>query len=287
MVNVLRWILPPIIYVLGRKILPFFGRNPAGQQALKDEFDLMNRDVGHDTIVLRPGLSLLAHPDSLMSFRYFCYLNVRARLELDAFIRLSERKRSFLDIGALHGMFSLVFAKQGPGKKVIAVDPSPIAFSKLLYNITKNSFDNVCPLECAVSNRSGYLEMGYEWEHLVSGSSSDSLLRIPSRTGEAICKEYDFVPDIIKIDVEGHEVKVLQGLARVLKDHKPIVFMEFHPVRVKEGGDDLYLLTDLLTELRYRAWKVNGELFPLPAFTTASKDENLILVSIETEEKPF
>lgn len=277
----LHWVLPPILPALGSVISGSFKRRNIELGKLENEYKVLNSNSELDTIVLRPGLSLRAHPDSIKSFQYFCFNNLRAKQELDSFIELSKTKKCLLDIGALHGIFSLVFAGQDPANRAIALDPSPIAFSKLLYNINKNQFENIQPIECAVSDRPGHLSMSYEWEHLVA--SPQALLKIQAKTGDDICNAQNFNPDIIKIDVEGHEIKVLQGLSETLKNHKPTIFLEFHPSRIREGGDDPRFLAELCEELEYHVTKVDGQYFPLADFSSSLKDENLILASFTSQ----
>ncbi len=131
--------------------------------------------------------------------------------ELDFFIEKTAGKKALLDIGALHGIFALVFAVNNHSKKAIAVDASPLAFERLLYNIQNNNLENITPLECAVSDVAGTLSMHYEWEHAVAAGTAKSKnksFEVPKKTGDEICESLSFEPDVIKIDVEGHEIKV-------------------------------------------------------------------------------
>lgn len=69
----------------------------------------------------------------------------------------------------------------------------------------------------------------------------------------------DLEPDLIKVDVEGAEVKVLEGARETLARYRPIVFFEHG-----EGGADLYGTTsgqlwDLLHDCGLRVFNVHGE----------------------------
>jgi FkbM family methyltransferase len=81
--------------------------------------------------------------------------------ELDAFIANTSDRQRLLDVGALYGLFSLVFAAHDRTKAALAVDPSPLAFATLLYNIHKNGAKNIAASECALSNDSGRLQMHF------------------------------------------------------------------------------------------------------------------------------
>ena len=69
--------------------------------------------------------------------------------------------------------------------------------------------------------RSRHLRMHYEWEHAVAAGNDPgegNHLAVTKRTGDDLCAELALAPDVIKIDVEGHEVKVIKGLMETLRD---------------------------------------------------------------------
>src|SRR5215813_774195 len=91
------------------------------------------------------------------------------------------------------------------------IEPSPIAFAKLLYNVRKNRLDsNIVTHEVALSSTSGRLQMRYQWEHAVAAPLPEpgGRISVEKIAGDALCAKLAFKPDVIKIDVEGHELKV-------------------------------------------------------------------------------
>jgi FkbM family methyltransferase len=114
------------------------------------------------------------------------------------------------------------------GKKAVAVDASPIAYARLLYNVHANPDIQITPVERAVSDKTGgELPMNFEWEHAVA-TAGPGAITVPCETADDICARLGFVPDAIKIDVEGHEAQVLAGMRTVLAA-KPLIFLETHP----------------------------------------------------------
>ena len=250
---IVKQLLPPIILTLRRKLLQFAFtlRQKLSQHSphhvpsskMKDlYYDHIgrNKHCTFNEICLRNDLTLKIHPASRSGFEYFCYAPEMVE-ELDSFIHLSQGRLNFLDIGAYHGIFSLVFTKNVKDRRAVAIDSSPLAFSRLLYNMHKNAECNITALECAMSKEPGNLTMFYdEWEHTISAPtvrSSDRSILVETKTGDILCSELNFIPDIIKIDVEGHEVKVLKGLHGILGRYNPLVFLEVHPSGIAREGD--------------------------------------------------
>ena len=117
----LKQFTPPILVPMGRAILRAFSPKPAKdvreiRQVLKTQFEKRNANVGKDEIALRDGLRLKTHPESRIGFEYFCHWAPEMVKEMDVFIELTKNKRTLLDIGALHGIFSLVFAANARSK---------------------------------------------------------------------------------------------------------------------------------------------------------------------------
>ena len=260
----LKLLIPPLIIFLYRKIKVLTQLNEANSveiSPLQKEFRRLNKDLPTDEIMLRPGLMLKTHPSSRLAFEYFCYRSTEMAQELDAFIKCSRGKSRFMDIGALHGLFGLVFLSQDKKAEVLAFDPSPIAFQRLLYNRFKNEFDNLRAFEIALSDEEGELSMSYVWEHLVSNPDpDDAVVQVPKKKGDEICHDLGFVPDLVKIDVEGHEWKVIQGLDKTISEHKPTIFLEVHPNEILREGDSIAAITEYFAVRGYSFYDLNQNL---------------------------
>jgi FkbM family methyltransferase len=277
--------VPPILIALIKKFKPPVATKEKTDPLkikLEEEFRLKNQQLPADTMIFRDNLMIKLHPDSRLPFEYFCFRSTIMVEEMDAFLKYSENKynKRLLDIGALHGLFSLVFVSQGPEKSAIAIDASPLAFSRLLYNVYKNKHEQIDTIECAISDREGVLPMHYEWEHAVAAGTTDktdNIVFVPMVTGDIICQSRAFVPDIIKIDVEGHEVKVLKGLHKTISNARPTIFLEVHPNRIAQEGILISELEQMFSAWNYQAQTVSGEIFPLASFSTLRDDARLIM----------
>lgn len=236
-------------------------------------------NVLSESYEFRSDLKFKIHPESRWPFDHFSSICQPMIEEMDAFIRETVDKTTFLDIGALHGVFSLAFSAKDPNRKALAIDASPVAFAKLVYNISNNPSLNIEGMECAVTDTPGKLRMHYEWEHAVAaGTTGDAeVVEVDGRSGDNICEEKQFFPDVIKIDVEGHEVKVLKSLRNTIHKYRPIIFLEIHPSRIIEEGSSVLELEAIIHKSNYSAKATNGDPYPLVLIRDLIGDERIVL----------
>lgn len=279
----IRQIAPPFLVSLAHR---FFARRRILSAVdpeipkLYEAFQKRNIGAAENEIVLRDGLRLTIHPDSRYAFEYFCFHSPEMVRELDCFMEKTKDRMRLLDVGALHGIFSLVFARRDENRRAVAVDASPLAFGRLLYNIHRQPWENITPVECAFSDRSGVLKMHYEWEHAVSAQIDDpeqKALSVEMVTGDAWCQANQFSPDTIKIDVEGHELRVIRGLSETFARCRPLLFLELHPTRIVRDGDSLEAIAELLGGWGYTAAHVNGTPLQLADLVRLTEDTRLVL----------
>jgi FkbM family methyltransferase len=265
--------IPPIFLPVIKRSLNRFRKSKGSSQegtaeldALQKAFRSLNEGTQENELMFRERLNFFIHPDSREPFEMFCFRSPEMVEEMNAFIAETKGKRRLLDVGALHGIFSLVFAAMNRESKVVAIEPSPIAFAKLLYNVRKNGLEsNIVTHEVALSSTSGRLQMRYQWEHAVAAPLSEpggriSVEKIP---GDVLCAKLAFKPDVIKIDVEGHELKVINGLIRTIMAIKPLLFLELHPGLIARENDNISDLWTFFENAGYRGKKPNGQAIEL------------------------
>lgn len=126
----------------------------------------------------------------------------------------------FVDVGANIGAYSLFVAGlAGPNAVVLAIEPQPMIFERLIHNIRQNPIGTVKALQCAVADREGELTLFIDLRN--RGESSIKYLRpenqaggevvVPSRTLLGILREEGLERiDAMKLDVEGAEDLVLE-----------------------------------------------------------------------------
>ena len=154
------------------------------------------------------------------------------------FERLVKPGMVVIDIGAHVGYYTLISARQaGPDGRVYAFEPDPDNHATLLRNIELNGYDNVVAARKAVSDRVGdaqlYLSATVSGNHSIYHHSQSQRGSIPveTTTVDAMLEELDWPQvDLVKIDVEGGEVAVLDGMIQLLEKSNALnLIIEFMP----------------------------------------------------------
>jgi FkbM family methyltransferase len=147
-----------------------------------------------------------------------------------------------LDIGANVGIFSVQSASLGA--HVVAVEPNPTAFHRLVRTIKRNGLQSsIRPLACAIGSECGAANLVLDDGLSIHGridfeSHEEHTPSIPVLTlDELVCRQGITSVDLLKIDTEGAEADILKGGFGILPRVHRIV-LEYHsPVllsRVRE-----------------------------------------------------
>ena len=123
----------------------------------------------------------------------------------------------FIDVGANCGYWSLRIAERLAGKgSVIAIEPQPVMLERLQYNARVNALRLNHILGCIVSSQSGAAMLKTDERNLGRSRVSDTgSLRVEMKTLLEIVQWAALSHiDAIKVDVEGHEDRVLEPFLR-------------------------------------------------------------------------
>ena len=132
-----------------------------------------------------------------------------------------------LDIGANVGSHTVYWALERNAEKIYSFEPLADTFNILKRNIELNSLeDRVEIFDIGLSDESCYGEIKQYSEVNIGGTSFKK-----SETGDVIFKPLDSFNfnekiDLIKIDVEGMEVDVLNGGRNTIVENKPVIVLE-------------------------------------------------------------
>lgn len=162
-----------------------------------------------------------------LAFRYsLAKIRGEHDLEMEFIDALLKDRRCFLDVGANMGIYTYKFSKTFAS--IVSFEPI-IEVSRRISNL---SVDNVRVRNDAVSNEMGNLllhipiERGVLLHGLASLESRDTECekrKVPVTTIDH-CEFTDV--DFLKIDVEGHELNVVQGALKTIRQCLPVVLIE-------------------------------------------------------------
>ena len=143
-----------------------------------------------------------------------------------------------IDAGANLGEWAVPLARAvGVAGRVIAIEPAPRSASALEKTLAANALHQAEVLRCAVGDRDGSAELAVP---IVTSARTDTgtarigpaplgheALRVPLRSLDTLAAERSLDRlDLVKLDVEGHERRVLDGAATVLEQFRPVLVIE-------------------------------------------------------------
>jgi FkbM family methyltransferase len=162
---------------------------------------------------------------------------------LPTFMKLAARARVTLDIGSHVGLFSLVAALANPTGRVYAFEAMPPTWERLKQNIALNGLDNVECILGAIANTEGSADFYYNTGIGLAAESSlrrectEAFLRaaggeiatttVRVSTVDWFVREKELTcVDLVKIDTEGVEPEVLEGMRETIEAYKPHLVCE-------------------------------------------------------------
>jgi FkbM family methyltransferase len=141
------------------------------------------------------------------------------------------------DIGSWHGFFAGVMAAQGAGE-VHVFEPLPANAARIRKLIELNPDKQIVLHTCAIGDRDAPMDLMVMAESSMAKLkaspfqtevASGECLRVPMRSIDSMLAAGNIAPPaLMKIDVEGAELLVLQGACNTLRAHKPEIFAEVH-----------------------------------------------------------
>jgi len=163
-----------------------------------------------------------------------------------------------IDVGASVGNYALALMKKvGRGGRVIALEANPDVFAELRASTWPSS--HLTAINAAASDRSGTATFHVPRR---SGSVSHPLGSLEDRTGDSVSTVVPTLTldelsvqgrvSLIKVDVEGHEGKVLAGASNLLREHRPTLVVEIEE-RHLAGTTSVADVVNPVLELGYTA----------------------------------
>ena len=151
--------------------------------------------------------------------------------EVAALCRVAAPGSTAIDVGANVGVFTVPLAfAVGRDGRVFAFEPAPHTAARLRANVGRNGLANVEVFECALGRDAGpmTLRLGAdEAYNAIVGLEPDSGPTVQVERLDAVWSRSDGPPvSVLKIDVEGGELGVLEGARGLLEAMRPVVLLE-------------------------------------------------------------
>jgi FkbM family methyltransferase len=179
--------------------------------------------------------------------------------------------RVFIDVGANIGYFTLLASTRvGNSGSVVAIEASPTIFDQLKRHLALNAAANVRAVNVGVSDRDGRarLYLGPKDNRggttLFQRSTAGSELEVEVATaplGKILTTEEWSRARILKIDVEGAEALVAEGLRPLLAsapDDLEIV-MEVSPLRLAQQGRSVESVLEIFRDAGFCTYRLHND----------------------------
>jgi len=185
----------------------------------------------------------------------------------------------FIDIGANLGEYSLFAAKRLSGGKVFAFEPLPSIRSVLEQNINLNGFKNIEVFPFGLSSQEETMVI-HEFEDVheglatlfPGGRQSRAVIAVELKKLDDVISLYKTNRiDFIKVDIEGAELKALQGCRSLIKIYSPVFMVEINEETYKAAGYVVDDVLDFFIKVNYQPYQIKKRGFikkceVLPAF---------------------
>lgn len=145
--------------------------------------------------------------------------------------KVSKNFDIFVDVGACYGYFTLI----SDSERKIAIEPDPINFEVLSTNIRENKI-NVDLINKAISDKSGYSTLyisekrrchSLKEEHIFAEIKEK--IKVETTTIDRLLQSTENKSILFKVDVEGHEPYVFQGMPNLVKNERIAIIFEYNP----------------------------------------------------------
>ena len=174
----------------------------------------------------------------------------------------------FIDIGAYSGFYSFLLSpKANSFDNFISCEPDLNIHSELLYHLSilKKNFQNInfSLVTHPVNNGKDVVIAHDDWGHpcfldfdQANIENKELKKKFKSTTIDSLVKSLLLKPTFIKIDTEGAEYDILEGMKDTLKNFKPKIMLEKHPTMLPKNIS-LSAINEILKNNNYKASLIN------------------------------
>lgn len=259
----------------------------------RKQIDTLNK-IKSGPIKTKDGMNMYLDPNDYAISGYLSVHKIWEPFETFLFKQLIKKNTNFIDIGAHIGYYTLLCASKAKKGKIISFEPFTRNFKILQKNILLNSLTNVEIIEKAVSdkNQSAFLYISNDYntgDNRIYDSEFFGLNNTKKHINISCIKLDDYLekskltPDIIKMDIQGGEMKALQGMKNTLISASNLaIFCEFWPKAILATGESPQDFLETLQEYGFKILEINKSKKKLE-----SKSTEQLLYNYTKEDNPF
>ena len=178
---------------------------------------------------------------------------------------LGINSKIIYDVGCNVGQSSILLYYNNNSKKIVLIEPNPFALSLAAENIIINNLsEQTTFISKAASNTSGDKVKLWGIAHFSgrsilqdfseSGNLTNNSTLVTTTTLDDIYSRDQLLPDLIKIDVEGAEVLVLEGSTKIASNKQTKFFVEVHSSNRLSIIDNTQKILDWCKKNNYKAF---------------------------------
>lgn len=177
-------------------------------------------------------------------------------LEKEYYFKFKHKNPTIIDCGSHIGISIHFFKSIYPKATILGFEPDPNNFILLQKNITKNKLSNIFLINKAVWSKNGHSTLygftnkdtsGWSWDNsLVPNIWSDK--NVKNKFSIQTCRLSEFINtpiDLLKLDIEGSEAKVVKEILSKLKFVNNL-YIEFHGTPNTHRTNNYFSLIKLL-----------------------------------------
>jgi FkbM family methyltransferase len=171
------------------------------------------------------------------------YENVYEEFTADLVSNIVRADTCFIDIGAHSGFYTLLVGTKHKNAKIIAFEPVPENFSLFAKNLELNGLKNIRAYNLAVSDREETRVLNITEASDSAGFYQHPLTRtiktmeVKTVALDNFLRDLGGLPIVVKIDTEGHELHVLEGMRKIIEETEDVrLVVEFNPSCLTSGG---------------------------------------------------
>ena len=178
-----------------------------------------------------------------------------------------KASKCFVDVGANLAWYTCLASKRMPNGIVYGFEMDSLNYALLQKNVSINECRNVMIYHAAVTDmpgRASYKRRSIDPRadfHLSSGApetDAGAEISVEAISLDDFFEDKEVKPDVIKIDVEGAETKVLKGMKGIMKTQDLRLFVEVHPRVLPELQSSTKEVLSLLIDSGYEVFEIEG-----------------------------